>query len=270
MIVSFIGTGQMGEALLSGGLDSGNLKPECVYISDIRKNRLRELKDKYKIRIAKDNISAVKIADIIILAIKPQGIDNVLDEMADYADNNKAVVSIVAGVDIERIARKLYKRPQIIRVMPNNPALLKTGLSAISSSAGVSKPVLDYVSSIFSGVGEVVFIDEKYQNLVTALSGSGPAYFYLLVRSLIKAGTKFGLETAVSEKLIKQTAFGAAQMVKKSGKSPEELIKMVASPGGTTEAALAVFEKLNFEEGVSEAVKEAMNRAFELGEKEAN
>ncbi len=260
----------MGEALLSGGLDSGSLKSECVYISDIRENRLREIKDKYKVRIAKDNVSAVKVADIIIFVIKPQGIDDVLDEIAEYTDNNKTVVSIVAGVGIERIAHKLYKRPQIIRVMPNNPALLKAGVSAISTSAGVSKSILDYVSSIFSGVGEVVFIDEKYQNIVTALSGSGPAYFYLLVKSLIKAGTKFGIETDVSEKLIKQTIFGAAQMVKKSGKSPEELIKMVASPGGTTEAALTVFEKLNFEEGVSEAVREAMNRAFELGKKEAD
>jgi len=265
LIVSFVGAGQMGEALLGGGLDSGSMKSDCVYLSDVRKDRLRELKDKYQTRIAKDNISAAKIADLIILAVKPQNIDGVLDEIADYVDGKKIIVSIVAGISINRILQKLYKDPQVFRVMPNNPALLRAGISVISASGDVSDANLDFVSNIFSEIGEVLIIDESYQNLATALCGSGPAYFYLVVKLLIEAGVELGLENEIAEKLVNQTIFGAAKMVKEAGKSPEELIKMVASPGGTTEAALEIFEKYNFKKGITAAVGSAVNRAIELG-----
>lgn len=270
MIVSFIGAGKMGEALISGGIASGSLQPENIYLSDVRKESLGCLRSKYNVKISDNNIDAVKVADFIILAVKPQNIDEVLDEIAGYVDGSKTIVSIAAGINIERITQKLHKESQIIRVMPNNPALLRAGISVISASSGVSKSALEFVTKIFLGVGEVVFLDEKYQNLATALSGSGPAYFYLLVKLLIEAGIKLGLKPDISEKLVKQTLFGSAKMIKEIKKSPEELIKMVASPGGTTEAALKVFEKFNLKKGVVEAVRKAESRAIELGERKIN
>ncbi len=270
MIVSFIGLGKMGEAILSGGLESGSLHADNVCLSDTRKDVLERLRNRYSVKISDNNIAAAKVANLIILAVKPQNIDEVLDEIASYADESKIVVSIAAGISTDRIAQKLHRGPQLIRVMPNNPALLRAGISVISASAGVPRLALDFVSKIFLGVGEVVFLDEKYQNMVTALSGSGPAYFYLVVKLLIEAGIELGLDADISEKLVKQTIFGAAKMVKEDGKSPDELIRMVASPGGTTEAALKVFERLNLKKCVVGAVREANNRAIELGETEIN
>lgn len=262
--LAFIGAGQMTEALVKGILDAKVLRPEQIILSDIRSSRLSQLKESYGVRVTSSNLEAVKQASVALCAVKPQNMDEVLEEIRDCLSEDQLLISIVAGVTTESIYNHVKKKVPVVRVMPNNPALIGWGMAAVSGGEHATSENVKLVRKLLSSVGEVVELEEEYLNQVTALSGSGPAYFYFLVECLIEAGIESGLKPEIAEKLVTQTAAGAGVMLKKAGRSPMDLREMVTSPGGTTAAALKVFEEANFKEVVKEAVKAAVKRANEL------
>ncbi len=263
--VAIIGAGQMGEALLRGFLKSGILSPGQIILSDIRKDRLSELKAKYQVEVAKDNIDALEKSDVVILAVKPQQIDGVLAEISWVIKEKQILISIAAGISTKHIYDKLDKKIPLVRVMPNSPALVGAGISVISPGRYATRESIDLVSRLFSGVGETVQLDERYQNEATAISGSGPAYFYLFVEALIDAGVRSGLAPEIATKLVVETLIGAGAMLKQTGKHPALLREMVASPGGTTIAALEAFEEGGLRAATFKAIEAAIKRAQELG-----
>lgn len=264
MRIAFIGAGRMGGALIRGLIKSG-YNPDQIGASDANPERLEELKEEYKIRTFSSNRQAVQESDVVVLAVKPQKIPDVLAEIKESVNPSQILISIAAGISVSTIEQALDEAVPVIRVMPNSPALVGAGMSILSPGSHANKEALEVARQIFSGVGKVVVLEEKFLNLVTALSGSGPAYFYLFVEGLAEAGQAAGLSFETSLKLATETMLGAAQMLKETGKRPSELIDMVKSPGGTTAAALEVFEKSNFKSIVHEAVKAALQRAKELG-----
>jgi len=263
--VAIIGAGQMGEALLRGFLKSGILSPGQIILSDIRIDRLSVLKAKYQVEVAKDNIDALEKSDVVILAVKPQQIDGVLAEISWVIKEKQILISTAAGISTKHIYDKLGKKIPLVRVMPNSPALVGAGISVISPGRYATRESIDLVSMLFSGVGETLQLDERYQNEATAISGSGPAYFYLFVEALIDAGVRSGLAPEIATKLVVETLIGAGAMLKQTKKHPALLREMVASPGGTTIAALEAFEEGGLRAATFKAIEAAIKRAQELG-----
>lgn len=250
--IAVIGAGNMGSAIIKG--IKGRYK---VIASDVNRSKLKGL----GVSSTADNIKAVKNADIIILAIKPQNMVFVLDEIKDVVNSKQLVISIAAGITTKKIEKKLGRIP-VVRAMPNMPLLVGMGISALCKGTYAKSSHLREAGKIFS---KVVYIKkEALMDAVTAVSGSGPAYVYLFIESLIKAGMDIGLDKSIAEILVLQTLKGAVALLEKSRKSPEELRRRVTSPGGTTEAALKVFEKREFSRLINEAISVAHNRSREL------
>lgn len=264
MKVSLIGAGTMGEALTRGFLEKKVLQAKDCILSDVRAERLDHLKKLYKVQTASSNREAVEQADLMIVAVKPQILDAVLEELQDFPFNHRVIVSIVAGVSTHRYYEVWGREIKIVRVMPNTPALVGWGVAAISPGLNVSQDELEKVVKLFEAVGEVVVLEEKYQDEAMALNGCGPAYFYLFAESLIQAGIRSGLNRETATKLVVGTMLGAAFMLKETGKHPALLIDMVTSPGGTTISALEAFERKGLRATVFEAVEAAIRRAREL------
>ncbi|MDI6799307.1 MAG: pyrroline-5-carboxylate reductase [Actinomycetota bacterium] len=268
MVVSFIGAGRMCEALLKGIIESNTLQAEDIHIFDIKEERLKELHEAYGARPIRSAKEAARVVDIVILAVKPQDAKGVLSEVSHELTADKVLLSIVAGLKTTTIKSLLTDGSKVVRVMPNNPALLGAGISAITFDKEMAREAKETIERILLGVGEIVTVGEELQDLITALSGSGPAYFYLFAKHLIETGVDLGIDLAMAKKLILQTMLGSAKMAKETNMSLEELIKMVASPSGTTEAALKSFEANGFKGMVDSAVKAAFERAKELGQTE--
>lgn len=264
MRVAFIGAGRMGGALIKGLIHSG-YRPDQVGASDANPERLKELKEEYKIRTFSSNLEAVQESDVIVLALKPQQVPDVLTEIKKSVNPSQILISIAAYVSTSTLEQALDEGVSVIRVMPNSPALVGAGVAVLSPGRRANEEDLKVAKEIFSRVGKAVVLEEKFQDLVTALSGSGPAYFYLFIEAMAEAGEAAGLSFRTSLELATETMLGAARMLKETGEDPSELINMVASPGGTTVAALKVFEKSDFKSIVHEAVKAALQRAKELG-----
>ncbi len=264
--IGFIGSGNMAEALIKGIITSGLYKPANIFISDIRPERLKQLARKYKVKPAKGNRDLVSKADIIVLSVKPQSMAEALESIRDAVGGKKLVISIAAGVKTSRIADVLGN-VAIVRAMPNTPALIGEGASALFANAK-AKPMLKKAKSIFSAVGQAVIVDnEDLIDAVTAVSGSGPAYYFLLMEEMIKAAVKLGLPDDVAKDLVLQTAKGAGMLAieaDKNGESPVKLRQKVTSPGGTTEAAVNVLAEGNFSLLVEAAIKKARDRSREL------
>ncbi len=263
MKIAFLGAGKMGEALARGMISKGVASPEDVIMSDIDKERLKKLSEKYGVKAAKDNQSAVEKGEIIFVAVKPQQLDNLLNELKDIDFGGKLVVSIAAGVSTHTYYQA-WKNVKVVRVMPNTPALVGWGMAAVSPGKGVEGEEVSQVVALMKAVGDAIVIEEKYMDTVTAVSGSGPAYFFYFVESLIQAGVKAGLPRDISTRLAINTLLGSGFLLKETGKHPAELIDMVTSPGGTTAAALAAFEKNSLRYAVIEGVEAAIRRAQEL------
>jgi len=248
--------------------------PQTIIATDINPQRIKYLKKKYGIKTAKNNLEAFNLAEIVILAVKPQNIAEVAAELALRIKRekqtsllqNKLIISIAAGISISYLQNKLPGIP-VIRAMPNNPALIGAGITALSRDKRVKHNLYKKAEAIFKTVGEVVEVPESWMNAVTALSGSGPAFIYQTLLAMIEGGIKAGLPKKVSAKLALQTMLGAAKTVKETGRRPEELIAMVASPGGTTVEGLKVLEKLKFKRVLAEAVVVAARKAKNLSKK---
>jgi len=255
----------MGEAMLSAILQKGLSTPETAWVSDVKAERRRLLKQKYRVSATEDNQEAAKKGDIVVLAIKPQNLAEAMSGLSGQLKPNQLVLSIIAGARINTLCQGLNHRC-IVRAMPNTPAQIGEGISVWTATPEVTSQQKRRAGSILSTMGKEIYVDdEKYLDMATAVSGSGPAYFFLFVESLIEAAVKVGLPPDAAEELVLQTMLGSGHLLQKSGKSPAELRQMVTSPGGTTAAALLQFEKGGFSDLIQKAVTAAYNRAKELG-----
>jgi len=262
--VAFIGCGNMGSVLISGTLKSGLISKDKVLVTDIRPERLEYIREREGISITEKNREAVEKSDVIVLAVKPQVIGKVLSEIRDVVTGDKVIISIAAGITTGFIEEALGKEVPVVRVMPNTPCLVKTGASGISPGKYAGEQEETIAEEMFRGVGIVVKVPEQMLDAVTALSGSGPAYIFYIIESLIEAGMEMGLSEDDARKLVSQTVLGAARMFVETGESPQVLRAKVTSPGGTTEAALKYLEEKGFQKILIAAVKEAAKRSKEL------
>jgi len=265
--IGFIGSGNMGEALIGGLIGSDSSSPENIICSDLNTERLAFMQETYGIRTTTDNLEVACLSDIVIYAVKPQIMAAVLRETADKLDMSKLIISIAAGVPMAAIEVALGKKLRLIRVMPNVAALVKEGATAIASGKNALKEDIELAMSIFNSVGKSIFLGENYlMDAVTGLSGSGPAYIFLIIDALADAGVKVGLSRQDSIALATQTVLGAAKMLQETGAHPGELKDMVTSPGGTAIAGLHNLEKGGLRTTLINAVEAATNRSKELGE----
>jgi pyrroline-5-carboxylate reductase len=263
--VGFIGGGNMGEALIKGLLAANLVPPEAIHASDVRIERLRSLDQQYGVQLREDNGALVRDVDIVILAVKPQIMAPVVRQIAPAVTRRKLLISIAAGVSTTTIRAALGKDARLIRVMPNTPALVLEGVTAIAKAEGLEAGDLDTAAEIFSAVGRVVTLEEDLMDAVTGLSGSGPAYVAVVVESLADGGVKMGLDRLTAMTLATQTVLGAARLMLETGMHPGALKDMVASPGGTTIAGIAAMEEGGIRDTFIKAVERATQRSRELG-----
>ncbi len=265
--IGFVGSGNMGEALISGLVMSKATKPENIICSDIRQDALDEIYEKYGIQTTTSNVEVVERSEIIIYATKPQILGKVFKETADALDKSKLVISIAAGVPLAVIAAGLQKELRLIRVMPNICAFVKESASAIAAGEYVQKGDVELAKAIFDSVGISVFIEENIlMDAFTGLSGSGPAYIFMIVDAMADAGVKMGLSRKDSLLLSTQTVLGAAKLLMESKEHPGQLKDRVTSPGGTAIAGIHTLEEGGLRTTIINAVESATNRSRELGQ----
>jgi len=262
-MIGFIGGGNMAEALIKGVIKSGT---KDIMVSEPREERRGYLEKTYNVKTTLDNKDIVRNCSIIILAVKPQNMDEVTAEIAGLISPEQLIVSIAAGITLSYLTERL-KTSKIIRVMPNTPALVQEGMSVLSMCECIHDREMGTVRDIFMSVGNVLTLPEKYMDAVTAVSGSGPAFIALFVEYLINAGVSVGLATENAETLAIQTLIGTGRLLE-TGMPPRKLREMVTSPGGTTAAGLKVFEEKGLKDIVLAAIQAATNRSKELGRKD--
>jgi len=263
--IGVVGAGNMGQALVRGLVEKA-VYPQNISVFDVEKKKLDAVKKEAHVRVSKSNRHCVSLSDVVILAVKPQILPEVAAEIATSLGRETLVISIAAGVSIANLEGWIKKPVAIIRVMPNMPALVGAGMSAFSLGRHASAKHRKIAEAILGSFGEAVAVPEKALDLVTAVSGSGPAYFFLLAEKLIEAAYELGMKVDVAKKLVYQTALGSGRVMAESGEDPEVLIERVASKGGTTEAALKVYQKQGFGKIVQDGVKAAARRSRELRE----
>ena len=263
--IGFIGAGNMTEALIGGLLHENRFSPSRLIASDIDQSRLTWFQRTYHIEAVSDNRMVADIGDILVLAVEPQILDDVLDEVAGKIRDGTLIVSVVAGYPIARIARYVSGRAKIVRSMPNTPSLIRQGVTAMAYDEKISENDVAAARALFEPVGKVVRVDERLLDAVTGLSGSGPAYVYVLIEALADGGVKMGLPRATAQLLAAQTVAGAARMVLESQEHPGKLKDRVASPGGTTIAGLHELEQGCLRATLISAVEAATKRSGELG-----
>jgi pyrroline-5-carboxylate reductase len=262
-MTGFIGGGNMAEALIKGMTSQGM---KDIFVAEPAEEKRLKLGRTYGIRTTGSNMEVVSASDIIILAVKPQNMGAVLDEISVGVTEDKTVVSIAAGITIAYLGSKL-RTAKLIRVMPNTPAIVQEGMSVMSLCDCFYGREVDMVKSILMSVGRVLLLPERYMDAVTALSGSGPGFIALFVEALTESGVAMGIGKPDAAALAVQTLLGTAKLLD-TGMSPEKLREMVTSPGGTTAAGLKVFEENNLMSIVGNALAAARRRAEELGRRE--
>lgn len=261
--ICFIGGGNMAQALI-GGLISRGLPPTRITVADPVEN-VRLLLEEKDVHVTDDNRAAIQNADIVVVAVKPQVLAQVSKPLKGLFDN-KLVISIVAGAEIATLA-KLLDTDRIVRVMPNTPALVETGAHGLYANAVVEAKDRELASQVLAATGLTLWVNTEAQiDAVTAVSGSGPAYFFYMMESMIRAGKNLGLDEKVATALTLQTALGAAQMAITSSNTPAELRKNVTSPNGTTQAALEVFDRAQISQNIQAALAAAQKRSQELAQ----
>lgn len=264
MKIGFIGGGNMGSVLV-GGLVSGELANTTdIIVSDVDEEKRNHLHKTWNVHTTASNLEAVWNRDIVVLAVKPQNMDAVLEEISGDVHISTLIISIAAGIPTHRIERFFPHDVRVIRTMPNTPALIAEGMSALARGSHAKTDDMHIARELFDAVGMTEEVDESLMDAVTGVSGSGPAYGFLFIEAMVEAGVQLGLEEETTLKLAAQTLLGAAKLCLKEEKTPAELRAMVTSPGGTTLEALKVLEKLKFKDTVIEAVKAATRRSREL------
>ncbi len=265
--IGFIGGGQMAEALIRGIIASGVYRNNDILVAEPNEFRRDHLAHTYSVKTYNSNVPIFENCKIVILAVKPQTMKSLLEDCRERVQSQHIMITIAAGLPISFYMQSIGKSDtKIIRVMPNTPALVLEGASALSRNDNVSDDELREAEEIFLAVGEVVILDEVHLDAVTGLSGSGPAYVFSFVEALIDAGVKSGLTRVVSEKLALQTISGSIKLLRESGEHPAALRGKVTSPGGTAITALHVLEKVGFHGIIMDIVESAVIRSKQLGE----
>lgn len=263
--LGIIGVGNMAEAILKGVLSSGLLRSTEMTAYEIKEARKKFIEKNYGICFQESISDLITGSRYILIAVKPQDMIELLDGIKSYVtQDSNIIISIAAGVSTGLIEKRLEKKIPVLRIMPNTPALLNRGVSAISRGRFVLPEDLEFTAKLIGSIGEYVIIDEKLQNTVTSISGSGPAYFFLFCKCLVDAAVKKGIDRKTAAMLAGATAAGAGEMLVKFNTDTDYLIKMVASPGGTTEAALKQFESSGLSQLVYSAVDSAEKKAAEI------
>jgi len=262
--LAIIGGGKMGEAIAAGLLASGLVPVEYLAIAEPLASRRDELAAAHGVAVFADGREALEGARMAILAVKPQSIDSVVRDLVDGLSGT-VVVSIAAGVSCARLETLLPEGTPVVRVMPNTPAMVREGMALVSGGRAASDEQVEAVATVFGALGRATVIDERFQDAGTAISGSGPAYFALVVDALARAGVAQGLPRDVAQELAVQTMRGTAGLLQQTGIHPEQLIDGVSSPGGTTIAAVNVLEAHGVRAAFASAVAAAAERAKELG-----
>ncbi len=265
--IGFIGGGKMGSALINGILSRGLVSAGDITVSDVAQELLEGLKKEYGVCITGDNEKAVKGSDIVILAVKPQNMAEVLEGISGAVDKSRLIISIAAGISTGYIEGYLKKGVRVIRVMPNTPAMIGEGATAICAGANAKEEDISPARHIFEAVGITVSVKEELMDAVTGLSGSGPAYGFVIIDALADAGVNMGLSRDIALRLAAQTLLGAAKLCLKGEKHPAQLKDMVTSPGGTTIAGLKAMEEGKLRATLMAAVEAATLRSKELGRK---
>ncbi len=262
---AFIGAGVMGEAMIKGLLGQRLLAPERIVAADPRADHVEKLRERYGIRATTDNLEAARAADSLVLAVKPQALDAVLPELGGHLDQTRLIVSIVAGAPLKTLADELQNR-RVVRSMPNTPGQIGRGITVWTASPAVAPAQRIQAEALLGALGEQIYADdERYLDMATALSGSGPAYVFMFMEALIDAGVHMGFARRDAEKLVSQTLLGSVLYARQSGLHPAELRNQVTSPGGTTAAALHEMEKGGLRTVLSEGVWAAYRRSQALG-----
>ncbi len=260
--LAILGAGVMGETVLSGLLRAG-WSADRIVATDRRPERQVELTAKYGVTML-ENDEAAAAAETVIVVVKPQDLSDLLAEIAPVVTRDTLVVSLVAGVATETIENALPADVPVVRVMPNTPALVDEGMAAISPGSHSDQSHLDRVTEILSATGRVVTLPERYQDAVTAISGSGPAYLFFVVEAMIEAGVHLGLPRDTATALVVQTMLGSAKMLRETGEHPTVLRERVTSPGGTTAAAIRRLEDHSVRAAFMGAIEAARDRSREL------
>lgn len=263
--IGFIGGGNMAGALIRGLLHSALVTPEQIRASDVKGDRLTELHTRYGIVAGDDNEALARWADVIVIAVKPQIVDRILQPIAAALNEGDLVISIAAGVPIDALEARLPTGARVVRAMPNTAAIALAGATAIAPGAHATQGDLDTAKALFDAVGRCVVLDESLLDAVTGLSGSGPAYVMLMIEALADGGVKVGLGRDTALLLAAQTVYGAAKLQLETGEHPGRLKDMVTSPGGTAIAGLHTLEAGGLRTTLIDAVEAASNRSIELG-----
>ena len=263
--IGFIGGGNMASSLINGLIASGH-SPSQIWVSDVNQEILQTLAATLNVNVSVNNDAVINEVDVVVLAVKPQNLRAVAETSAALLRTKQAlVVSIAAGISQTSLSRWIGDKVAIVRCMPNTPALVLTGATALHANANVSDEQRDLAENILRAVGISLWVaDENELDVVTAVSGSGPAYYFLLMESMEKAAVEMGLSKETARLLIQQTALGAAKIALESNESPEQLRNRVTSPGGTTQCAIETFERGDFTLLVSKALHAAKERSIEM------
>jgi pyrroline-5-carboxylate reductase len=264
--IAFLGAGNMAEALVKGLLAAGTASADEIVCAEPRAERREELRRRHGVAVTASNVDAVRQAHILVLSVKPQILDALLEEIAPAVDPSKLVVSIAAGVPIAAMARRLGPAARIVRTMPNTPALVGEGATALSRGPHATDADLGQAVALFEAVGTAVVVEEHLLDAVTGLSGSGPAFVFLAIEALADGGVKAGLPRHVALVLAAQTVVGAGRLVLETGDHPGKLKDQVTSPAGTTIAGVHALEAAGFRAALMAAVEAATRRSRELGE----
>lgn len=255
----------MGEAILKGIITSGYMEPKDIAFYELDKKRIKYIKKTYAVESIGSISEGVSDSEYVLLAVKPQNIKQVLMEVKEYFNkDSNSLISIAAGVSTDFIEKSLGCECSVMRVMPNAPALFNKGMAAISSGRYSNEKDRQFTRDLMDKVGECIMIDEELQNISTAISGSGPAYYFLFCKYMIEAAVKNGMPEDGARTLVTETMIGSGIMIKRSGLEIDKLISRVVSPGGTTEKALQVFSDKFLGDIISRAVGDASKRALEL------
>ena len=263
--IGFIGGGNMATSLISGLIASGH-EPQRIWVSDTNAETLQHHAQQLGVRVSQDNQAVVEAVDVVVIAVKPQVLKQVVQPLAATIQQRQVlVVSVAAGINQESLARWLGDPVAIVRCMPNTPALVLTGATALHANSKVTTLQKDLAENILRAVGLALWVEEETQlDAVTAVSGSGPAYYFLLMEAMEKAALELGLDERSARLLIQQTALGAAKIALESSESPTVLRERVTSPNGTTQKAIETFQANGFEDIVSKALHAARDRSIEM------
>jgi pyrroline-5-carboxylate reductase len=265
-VIAILGAGKMGEALVAGLVSSGWRTPDQIVAADRRPSRLVEMHDRYGIRTTSSNTEAVVGAELVVIAVKPQDMEGLLVEIGGHLTPDQTVLSIAAAITTASIERHLAAPVPVVRAMPNTPATVHEGMAGITAGAHAGEEHLRKAEELLAHVGRTVRVSEPYMDAVTAVSGSGPAYFALLAESMIEAGILLGLSREISTELVVQTMLGTAKLLRDGRMHPVELRESVTSPGGTTIAAIRELEQAGVRAAFLNAIQAAMQRGRELAQ----